>query len=73
LHRARCLVLDGHIGDGLGHALRTLVELPDPFHNQSVYEIGSHVLTAVPSSERGRTAAADLRALTTRPTPGTAP
>jgi hypothetical protein len=73
LHRARCLILDGHIGDGLGHALRMLVELPEQFHNQSVYEIGGHVLTAVPPSERGRTAVADLRALTNRPTPGTAP
>ena len=72
LHRARCLVLDGHIGDGLGHALRTLVELPEQFHNQSVYEIGGHVLSAVPPSERGRTAVGDLRALTNRPTPGTA-
>ena len=37
------------------------------------YEIGGHVLSAVPPSERGRTAVADLRALTHRPTPGTAP
>ena len=73
LHRARCLVLEGHLADGLGHALRTLVELPDQFHNQSVYEMGGHVLTAVPAGEYGRSAVLDLRALVNRPTPGTTP
>lgn len=71
LHRARCLVLDGDIGDGVAHALQTLVELPDQFHNQSLYEIGSHVLTAVPPDERHRPAVTDLRLLAARPTPGT--
>jgi transcriptional regulator with XRE-family HTH domain len=69
LHRARCMVIDGDIGEGIGYAMCVLIELPERFHNQMLYEIGSHVADAVPANERHRPALADLRLLVNRATP----
>jgi len=68
LHRARCLVVDGDVGEGIGFALYILIELPERFQNQSLYEIAGHVADAVPAEERHRPALADLRILISRGT-----
>lgn len=67
MHRARCLVLEGDISEGLGYGMRILIELPANFHNKMLYEIAGHVLTAIPANELTRAAIADFRSLISRP------
>ena len=61
LHRAKCHILRGDIGDGLTYAADVLDDLPADQHNASLYEIGRHVIRAVPSNERRRAEYGELR------------
>lgn len=54
LHRASCLILSGHIGDGLRYATEVLDELPVDQHNALLYEVGRRVVAVVPREERRR-------------------
>ena len=61
LHRAKCHILRGDIADGLTYAADVLDDLPADQHNAKLYEIGQHVIQAVPSNERRRTEYGELR------------
>ncbi len=67
MHRAACLVIDGHVGDGLAYANEVLAGLPDAWHNEMLFATAAKVIDSVPDSERGRPAVAELRAALTRP------
>ena len=67
MHRARCMVIEGHIGDGLEYAMDALEELPQPMHNALLYQVGRTVTAAVPEGERGRPALNDLHGMLTLP------
>jgi tetratricopeptide (TPR) repeat protein len=61
MHRACCLIQEGHVTDGLRYAADTLDELPRERHNALLYEVVSHVVSAVPQNERRRAELRDLR------------
>lgn len=61
LHRARCLVIDGHPADGLVLANSALAALPELHHAGPVAELGLAVLTTLPVRERSRSEADELR------------
>lgn len=54
LHRAKCHILRGDITDGLTYAGHVLDDLPADQHNAKLYEVGRHVIQAVPTDERRR-------------------
>lgn len=54
LHRATCLVRDGHISEGLNHATTMLQGLPAQRRQRLVLTIASKILTVIPESERTR-------------------
>jgi hypothetical protein len=60
MHRASCLIQDGHIPDGLRYAADTLDDLPADHHNALLYQVAHQVLTVLPAAEKGRVEAADL-------------
>lgn len=61
LHRAACLIKDGHVADGLRYAADLLDDLPREHHNTVLYEVARQVLATVPTLDRGRSEAGDLR------------
>ncbi|MBN1171071.1 MAG: helix-turn-helix transcriptional regulator [Micromonosporaceae bacterium] len=61
LHRARCLVIDGHLDDGLAYGTQILDNLDATYHNELLYEMGRAIITAVPAAERRRPTLADFR------------
>jgi hypothetical protein len=60
---ARCLMVDGEVAAGLALAMRVLVELPDEWHTQYLYDAAGRVLSAVPGKELVRPAVRDYREL----------
>ena len=60
---ARCLMVDGEVAAGLALAMRALVELPDEWHTQYLYDAGARVLSAVPGKDLVRPAVRDYREL----------
>lgn len=54
LHRARCLIRDGHIGDGLRHSLTAVVSVDPSRRREFILATANHVLGAVPSKELSR-------------------
>jgi tetratricopeptide (TPR) repeat protein len=54
MHRARCHILNGDIADGLRYAASVLDDLPADQHNALLYEVGQHVMRAVPTVEHRR-------------------
>lgn len=66
LHRAQCLVRDKEVAAGLATAMRVLVELPDQWHTEFLYDAAGRVLSAVPAGELGRPAVRDYRELLLR-------
>jgi hypothetical protein len=54
MHRARCHILRGDVADGLRYAASVLDELPVDQHNALLYEVGQHVMQAVPTVEHRR-------------------
>ena len=61
LHRARCLVLDGHLDDGLTEGILALDDVSPEHHGLSMRVLGTGVLAALPERERGRRTADELR------------
>ncbi|MFK3983035.1 helix-turn-helix domain-containing protein [Micromonospora sp. NPDC050397] len=61
LHRARCLIRDGSLSDGLRHASATLDYLGVDQRQQFVLAVARQVLHAVPQSQRQRGEAIELR------------
>lgn len=61
MHRARCLVQQGDIGDGLRYAASVLDELPTDKHNALLYEVGHQVMQVVPHAEQQRAEYDDLQ------------
>jgi hypothetical protein len=69
-HRAACLVRDGDLAGGVGHAVATLQALPGHARGRLVLTVAEAVLTAVPPGQRDRGDAADYaHLLTTLRTP----
>lgn len=66
LHRAQCLVRDREVAAGLATAMRVLVELPDQWHTEFLYDAAGRVLSAVPAGDLGRSAIRDYRELLLR-------
>jgi len=62
LHRASCLVAAGEL-NGLGYAMRVLVELPDHCHNELLYDVAGRVLTAVRPGDLAKPVVRDYREL----------
>jgi hypothetical protein len=60
MHRATCLIKDGHIGQGVDHAASTLDAVPIEQHNQLIYAVARRAAAAVPHTERGRAGLSDL-------------
>jgi tetratricopeptide (TPR) repeat protein len=60
MHRATCMIYDGHVGDGLRYAADVLDELPADRHNALLYEVAKHVVAVVPHRERSRTEATEF-------------
>jgi hypothetical protein len=60
---AHCLMVDSEVAAGLALAMRVLVELPDQWHTQYLYDAAGRVLSAVPGKELGRAAVRDYREL----------
>ncbi len=56
IQRAACMVIDGHLADGLDHAHDTLDALPAQLHNAAVRETARLVLAAVPAQQRALSA-----------------
>ena len=54
LHRARCLIRDGHIGDGLRHSIDSVDNVDPSRRREFVLATADHVLGAVPSRELSR-------------------
>lgn len=61
LHRAICLIRDGHISNGLCHAADRLDALPPEHRNETLYEVVRQVARFVPPPERRRAEFDDLR------------
>lgn len=61
MHRASCLIQDGHIGDGLRYAADVLDALPQSDHNALLYQVATAVVTQVPEQELRRVEVVDLR------------
>jgi transcriptional regulator with XRE-family HTH domain len=61
MHRASCLIQQGHIPDGLRYAADVLDELPTAEHTALLYEVGQRVCAAVPAADRRRPEADELR------------
>jgi hypothetical protein len=66
LHLAWCLVQDREVAAGLATAMRVLVELPDQWHTEFLYDAAGRVLSAVPAADLGRPAIRDYRELLVR-------
>jgi hypothetical protein len=56
-------MVDGEVAAGLALAMRALVELPDEWHTQYLYDAGARVLSAIPGKELVRPAVRDYREL----------
>jgi hypothetical protein len=68
MHRASCLILERHIGDGMRYASEVLDALPVEGQNQLVYAVARRAIAKVPHDERNRAEFDDLRdRLTTLP------
>ncbi len=67
MHRASCLIRDGHIGDGLRHAADVLDALPAGRHDQLIHETVRRALAVVPTRERQRPEFVELRDRTPAP------
>ncbi|WP_213452627.1 hypothetical protein [Rhizomonospora bruguierae] len=61
LHRAVCLIKDGHVGDGLRYAATLIDELPREHHTAILYEVAWKVVAAVPVEERRRVEVQQMR------------
>lgn len=61
MHRAACLVGDGHIGTGLRYATESLDALPAEQHSQLLYSVARRAVAKLPPQERHRPEANDLR------------
>jgi hypothetical protein len=61
MHRASCLIQQGHIPHGLRYAADVLDKLPADQHNTLLYEVGQRVYAVVPVDERCRPEAGELR------------
>ncbi|QXJ21940.1 hypothetical protein AGRA3207_002857 [Actinomadura graeca] len=61
LHEAVTLVRGGDIDDGIGHAERTLANIPSDHSCRYVRVIAKRVLDAVPEAEAGRPVVAEYR------------
>lgn len=67
LHTARCLVLDGHLDDGVHHASAVIDAVPLQHRTAMVLGMGHKVYDAVPTSERTRPTVAGLREMLALP------
>jgi hypothetical protein len=65
LHRAACLVRDGHVADGVRHATDTLAGLPAPERGTFVLTVAEAVLAAVPAGAPARSEVVEYRDLLT--------
>jgi hypothetical protein len=63
LHRARCLIVDGDISEGLRHARHALADIELARRKEFVLAVAGHVLEAVPAAEKAHPDARDLRDL----------
>jgi transcriptional regulator with XRE-family HTH domain len=54
LHRARCLIADGDVADGLRHAAAALDSVPPAQHNELLYQVARQVVEALPAKELSR-------------------
>ena len=61
MHRAACLVSEGHIAAGLHYATNTLDTVPTDHHDQLLYEVARRTIAKLPLQERHRPGANDLR------------
>lgn len=60
LQRALCLVKQGDVVTGVGHAYSTMTELAAAYHNSVVLGLGQHVVDAVPVTDRRGGVVADF-------------
>ena len=72
LHRARSLVHEGHIDDGVTHAQQIIDALPVPDRSALILGLGHRVLDHVPRNDRARSSVRGLREVLSLPT-GPAP
>lgn len=61
MHRAACLVMDGHIGEGMRHATGVLDALPENHCSVFLQDVARDALSAVPASARTLPAVAEYR------------
>ncbi len=61
MHRASCLIQDGHVGDGLRCAADVLDALPQSDHNALLHHMATAVVTRIPKRELHRVEAVELR------------
>ena len=54
LHRARSLVSEGHVRDGIDHAVRTIEAVPPAQRGRLVFALADRVVEAVPAREGAR-------------------
>jgi hypothetical protein len=76
LHRAACLVRNGEVSDGVGHATAVIEGLADTDRTMMVLDVATSVLSAVPADERDRTVVrnyGELLALSAAPAPPALP
>jgi hypothetical protein len=62
LHRAECLIKDGHLADGARHATNALQSVPMERRKRLVLRVAAKVWDSIPDSERKRPESLELRA-----------
>lgn len=67
LHRAHCMIKDGDVSGGIGHAHNVLDQLPAEHHTHLVYAVARDVLSAVPGPDQTLAVADGLRERLTLP------
>jgi len=64
LHRAACLIMDGHVTEGVHYATEVLAALPTEYRNDGLVQGSAHsALVAVPHSDRSLAPVAEYREL----------
>jgi transcriptional regulator with XRE-family HTH domain len=61
MHRAACLIRDGHVCEGLRHTAHVLDAIPAEHHHQLLYEVARRAISWVPRGERGQSGFGELR------------
>ena len=61
MHRASCLIREGHVGGGLRYAADVLDGLPKDRHDHLLKEMARRVLSVVPDRDRRRSEANELQ------------